>query len=165
MPSIDTITMSSTGQPSAVKASLPIELLPTGLAPIFTHTHPIVLLSAFYLRFPALVADPTATLLNSLAPLAVVQMSYAVICLPATGTSPRPAKKSKPGAKKTNDASSARPLVSFLPAVYLIALLMVLFLYRLRSSPSSSLSSPSPSSQLSKSSSERLSQPTSPKQC
>lgn len=105
--------MSTTSQPSPQKASLPIELLPNGIAPIFSHIHPALLLSAYYLRFPALVADPTATLLNSLVPLALVQMSYAIICLPATGTTPRPAKKSKPGAKKTpTDASSARPLVS-----------------------------------------------------
>jgi phosphatidylinositol glycan class F len=121
MPLIDPVTMSSPGgqasaSASPAKASLPIELLPTSLAPIFAHVHPALLLSAYYLRFPALVADPTATLLNSLAPLAVVQMAYAVICLPVTGgTSARPpARKSKLGgsARKTGDAAaSARPLV------------------------------------------------------
>lgn len=114
MPLIDPVTMSTAGgQASPPKSSLPIELLPTSLAPIFAHVHPALLLSAYYLRFPALVADPTATLLNSLAPLAVVQMAYAVICLPATGTSSaKPAKKPKHGAKKTGDAAgSARPLV------------------------------------------------------
>jgi phosphatidylinositol glycan class F len=115
---VDPVTMSSAGQASPPKASLPIELLPTGLAPIFAHIHPVLLLSAYYLRFPALVADPTTTLLNSLAPLAVVQMTYAVLCLPATGTSPRPAKRAKPGAKKTsgNDTSSTKPLVNLPPA-------------------------------------------------
>lgn len=117
MPLVDPVTMSSTGQPAPPKASLPIELLPTGLAPIFTHIHPVLLLSAYYLRFPALVADPTQTLLNSLAPLAVVQMGYAIICLPATGTNPRPSKKPKLGARKANDTSSASPLVSSPSAV------------------------------------------------
>jgi GPI ethanolamine phosphate transferase 2/3 subunit F len=110
--------MSGTGSPPPQKVSLPIELLPTDLARIVTHVHPALLLSAYYLRFPALVADPTATLLNSLALLAIVQMSYAVICLPATGTSPKPVKKSKPGAKKTSDATSAKPLVRSLLPVY-----------------------------------------------
>lgn len=114
MPLVDPVTMSGTGQPPASKASSPIELLPSSIAPIFSQIHPALLLSAYYLRFPALVADPKATLLNSLAPLAIVQMSYAVICLPATGTGARPPKRTKPGAKKTtNDASSAAPLVSW----------------------------------------------------
>ena len=156
MPLIDPVTMSSTGQPSPSKVSLPIELLPTGLAPIFTHIHPVLLLSAYYLRFPALVADPTSTLLNSLAPLAVVQMSYAVICLPATGTSPRPPKKAKPGSKKTNtnDTSSAKPLVSspcILPKFNYLVTDDAITYSRQLSSPSSSPSSPFPSSRPSKS--------------
>lgn len=110
------VAMSVTAQRPPQKASLPIELLPTDLARIFTHIHPALLLSAYYVRFPALVADPTATLLNSLAPLAVIQIIYAVICLPPTGTSPRPAKKSKASGRKTNDAFSAKALVCFPPS-------------------------------------------------
>jgi hypothetical protein len=111
MPLIEPVTMSSTTSKSPVKISLPVDLLPTDLARIFTHAHPVLLLSAYYLRFPALVTNPTATLLHSLLPLALVQISYAIICLPATGASSKPAKKSKPGVKKTNEASAAKPLV------------------------------------------------------
>jgi phosphatidylinositol glycan class F len=111
--------MSSTSAaPPPQKASSQISLLPTDIARIFTHVHPALVLSAFYLRFPALVADPTAALLNSLVLLAVIQMAFAVVCLPATGSSSasKPSRKSKPGAKKTtsgsSDPSSAKPLVS-----------------------------------------------------
>jgi hypothetical protein len=111
MPLIDSITMSSTSQTLSLESSLPIELLSTDLARIYTHIHPAILLSAYYLRFPALVADPVSTLLNSLLPLAIIQASYAVICLPATGgTSTKQAKKPKPGVKKI-DAPVAQPFV------------------------------------------------------
>jgi phosphatidylinositol glycan class F len=112
MPLIDPITMSTTAQMTPLKASLPIELLPTDLARIFTHVHPTLLLSAYYLRFPALVADPVPTLLNSLLPLAIIQISYAVICLPATGSGTKPAKKPKPGARKA-DTPTTKPFVRF----------------------------------------------------
>jgi phosphatidylinositol glycan class F len=107
--------MSSLAPASPVKPSLPIELLPTDLARIFSHAHPALLLSAYALRFQALVADPTTTLLNTLLPLAVLQTSYAILCLPATGSSTKPAKKPKPGAKKTNDATSSSKFLVALP--------------------------------------------------
>ncbi|KAG9248611.1 GPI biosynthesis protein Pig-F [Calycina marina] len=100
MPLIDPITMSSTAPSPIIKSSHPIELLPTDLARLFTHTHPAILLAAFTLSFPALVVNPVSTLLNSLPPLAIIQASYAVICLPATGTAAKLDKKPKPGAKK-----------------------------------------------------------------
>jgi phosphatidylinositol glycan class F len=111
MPLIDPVTMSTPDQP-AVK-SQPIELLPTDLARIFTNVHPVLLLSAYYLRFPALVADPITTLLQSLPILAVLQIAYAAFCLPPTGsgTSSKPIKKAKPGAKKF-DTSPSKAIVS-----------------------------------------------------
>jgi hypothetical protein len=116
MPLIDPVTMASTSPSKTTvptKTSLPVELLPTDLARIISHAHPVLLLSAYYLRFPALVADPVSTLLNSLLPLAVIQIAYAVICLPAVGSTSKPVKKAKPGtSKKVSEASSARGLVS-----------------------------------------------------
>jgi phosphatidylinositol glycan class F len=107
--------MSSTIPPKAIvpaKLSSPVELLPTDLARIVSQAHPVLLLSAYYLRFPALVADPVPTLLKSLLPLAVIQIVYALICLPAVGSSSKPVKKAKPGAsKKPIDTSSAQVLV------------------------------------------------------
>lgn len=111
MPLIDPVTMSAPDQP--VAKSQPIELLPTDLARIFTNVHPALLLSAYYLRFPALVADPVTTLLQSLPILAILQIAYAIFCLPPTGsgTSSKPIKKAKSGAKKIN-SSPAKAVVS-----------------------------------------------------
>jgi phosphatidylinositol glycan class F len=118
MPLIDPVTMSSAGaQAPPAKPSLPIELLPTDFARIFTQAHPALLLSAYYLRFPALVADPVPTLLNSLLPLAAVQIAYAATCLPAVGSNAKPAKKTKLNAsKKPNDAPTAKAFVNPLPS-------------------------------------------------
>ncbi|KAH8796780.1 GPI biosynthesis protein Pig-F [Hyaloscypha finlandica] len=104
------------------KLSIPVELLPTDLARIVSQAHPVLLLSAYYLRFPALVADPVSTLLNSLLPLAVIQIAYAVICLPAVGMTSKPVKKAKAGErKKTPEASSAKALT----AIYAILLSLI----------------------------------------
>jgi len=111
MPLIDPVTMSAAGQPILAKPSLPIELLPTDLARHFTHAHPAILLAAYTIRFPSLVSDPVPTLLSSLLPLVIIQASYAVICLPATGTATKLIKKAKPGAKKLESQSRA-PVVS-----------------------------------------------------
>jgi hypothetical protein len=118
MPLIDPVTISSAGAqaPPPAKPSLPIELLPTDFARIFSQAHPAILLSAYYLRFPALVADPVPTLLNSLLPLAAVQIIYAATCLPAVGSNAKPAKKTKLNAsKKPNDAPTAKAFVTPLP--------------------------------------------------
>ncbi len=117
MPLIDPVTMSSAGASSQVitlKPSFPIELLPTDLARIFSHVHPAILLSAYYLRFPALVSDPTYTLLNSLLPLAAVQILYAVVCLPSVGSNAKVVKKVKLNApKKSEGVVATRVLVSY----------------------------------------------------
>lgn len=113
MPLIDPVTMSAPDQ-SPIK-SQPVELLPTDLARVLTNVHPVLLLSAYYLRFPALVADPITTLLQLLPILAIFQIVYAAFCLPPTGsgTSSKPVKKAKPGSKKL-DASPSKIIVSSL---------------------------------------------------
>ncbi|KAI9742308.1 MAG: Glycosylphosphatidylinositol (GPI) anchor assembly protein [Claussenomyces sp. TS43310] len=118
MPLIDPVTMSSdsvAAQGQVHKASSPIEVLPTDLARIFTHLHPVLLLSAYYLRFPSLVADPVLTLATGLIPLAIVQTAYCIICLPFAGSTPRAAKKaqkSKGGAaKKSSPAATIFPIL------------------------------------------------------
>ena len=110
MPLVDPITMATPDQSSV--ESQPMELLPTDLARIFTNVQPALLLSAYYLRFPALVADPITTLLQSLPILAVLQIAYATCCLPPTGsgTSSKPVKKAKPG--KKIDTSPSKAIVS-----------------------------------------------------
>ncbi|KAF7874051.1 hypothetical protein EAF04_002723 [Stromatinia cepivora] len=102
MPLIDPITMSGispvSGDTSSKPKSFPIEFLSSNMARIVTHVQPAILLSAYYFRFSALVADPVHTLLHSLLPVALLQVAYAVTCLPAAGSNM--AKKLKPGEKR-----------------------------------------------------------------
>lgn len=94
MPLVDPVTMSAPA-PSATKKSLPIDLLPTDLSRTLAHAHPVLLLAAYYLRFPALVTDPIHTLQHSLLPLAIIQITYVFCCLPHAGSHAKPAKALK----------------------------------------------------------------------
>lgn len=101
MPLIDPITMSGISPVSgdiSKSKSFPTEFLSSDMARIITHIQPAILLSAYYFRFNALVADPVHTLLHSLLPVALLQVVYAVVCLPAAGSNM--AKKLKPGEKR-----------------------------------------------------------------
>jgi GPI ethanolamine phosphate transferase 2/3 subunit F len=97
MPLIDPITMAGISADSKVRPSMPIELLPNDIARVVTHLQPIIYLSSFYLRFPALVADPVPTLLVSLIPLALCQIVYCIVCLPAAGAAAKLPKKAQKG--------------------------------------------------------------------
>lgn len=77
----------------------PIEPLKNDTARLYTHIHPILVLSVYAFKFPALVADPVPTLLSTLAPLAVLQIAFVAVCLPPTGGTPS-LKNKKPGEKK-----------------------------------------------------------------
>ncbi|CZR53100.1 related to GPI-anchor biosynthesis protein PIG-F [Phialocephala subalpina] len=99
-------SLAPSSQPAPTKPSLPIDLLPTNLARLVSQAHPALLLAAYYIRFPALVADPVSTLLQSLLPVAVIQIAYAVTCLPAVGAGAKPvAKKVKLNAPKKGGES------------------------------------------------------------
>jgi GPI ethanolamine phosphate transferase 2/3 subunit F len=114
MPLIDPVTMSDVGRGSGSRASrspVPIELLPTAIAGS-TYASPVVLLSAFYLRFPALVADPVPTLLQALLPVAVCQTAYCLYCLPVTGTNSKVAKK----AQRSKGGAAKKPSDGLLPS-------------------------------------------------
>lgn len=65
----------------------PIRPLDTTAARVFTQIHPVLLLSGYLFQFPRVVADPISALTSSLLPLAVLQVAYTTICLPATGSS------------------------------------------------------------------------------
>ncbi|KAH8599383.1 GPI biosynthesis protein Pig-F [Bisporella sp. PMI_857] len=112
--------MSSSAQPTVIKSSIPIELLPTDLAQLFSHAHPAILLAVYSFRFSSLVSNPVPALLISLIPLALTQIAYAVICLPAIGTNAKLAKKPKSGAKKTE-------LPNISPITIIYALLLSIF--------------------------------------
>ncbi|KAF1357403.1 hypothetical protein EJ07DRAFT_167588 [Lizonia empirigonia] len=80
---------------------MPIELLNTDAAHIYTHIHPILVLSLYAYIFNDLVADPVPTLLSTLLPLAVLQVAFVAVCLPPTsGTSTPQIRKQKQGDKK-----------------------------------------------------------------
>ncbi len=117
MPLIDPITMSNPSKPAAPtstpKPSHPIDLLPNTLARITSQAHPAILLSTYCLLFPSLVSSPVSTLLNSLFPLAVVQVAYAACCLPAVGSNVKVVKKVKLNAPRGKDSAlSTKAFVS-----------------------------------------------------
>ncbi len=99
------IMASATGIPAvpAPKApATPVEPLNTDIARLYTHIHPLVVLSLYAYKFNDLVADPARVLLGTLLPVAVLQIAYVAVCLPPTsGTSSAPQiKKQKTGDKK-----------------------------------------------------------------
>jgi hypothetical protein len=95
-----TIDASATTKPKPSIAP-PIEPLNNDAARLYTHVHPVVILSLYAYKFKAIVADPVPALLGILAPLAILQIAYVAVCLPPTGETPK-VKKSKPGEKKKN---------------------------------------------------------------
>ncbi|KAK2625652.1 hypothetical protein QTJ16_004964 [Diplocarpon rosae] len=124
----------ASAQVITIKSSLPTELLPNDLARIFSQIHPTILLSAYYLRFPALVADPTSTLLRSLLPLAALQILYVALCLPPVGSNAKVVKKVKLNTpKKADGVVATRILTSFIALLFatlsipLLTLLQILF--------------------------------------
>lgn len=77
-----------------------ISVLPTTTAHVYTHIHPILVLTLYYVFFPSLVADPVSTLKKTLAPLAHLQMIYCVVCLPPFAASPNPKAEAPKTPKK-----------------------------------------------------------------
>ena len=79
-----------------IPVSQPISVLPTDIARLYTHLHPIVILTAYYFCFPYLVNDPVQVLSKAIAPLAHLQITYCVVCLPqSSGSSTPPSTSSK----------------------------------------------------------------------
>ena len=112
-----TVTKSSV----APTASAPVDLLDTDVARLLTHLHPIVLLGTYYFGFSALVADPVGILLKSLLPLAVIQIAYVAVCLPAAGTANgSPVKKSGQRKKQTGKGNVASSIVVSNPFVLIL---------------------------------------------
>lgn len=100
--------------------ALPIDILPTDAARFYTHIHPFLVLGVYYIRFNALVADPIPTLLTSLLPLSILQVTYVVTCLPAAKSSlkqsaafrsPKQAQRRKPATSKVEHSPSSRFVV------------------------------------------------------
>ncbi|KAF1958021.1 hypothetical protein CC80DRAFT_491329 [Byssothecium circinans] len=92
------------GAPAAPRApATPITILNNDTAKLYTHLHPILLLSLYAFQFPSIVTDPVPALTSTLIPLSILQIAYVAICLPPTGGSGSAnmqAEKRKPGEKK-----------------------------------------------------------------
>ncbi|KAJ4295032.1 Glycosylphosphatidylinositol (GPI) anchor assembly protein [Kalmusia sp. IMI 367209] len=81
----------------------PIDTLNNDAAHLYTHLHPILVLSLYAYQFRSIVADPIPGLTTTLIPLSILQIAYVAICLPPTGGSGSPAAQAdrrKPGEKK-----------------------------------------------------------------
>lgn len=93
---------------------VPVDNLPTEAARLYTHIHPFLLLGIYYLRFNSLTADPVSTLLTSLVPLGILQISYAVVCLPAAKGSSRKPIAAKPArSEQRKKTSTVQPENAF----------------------------------------------------
>ena len=93
------LTKASKARPPTAPAT-PVDILNNDTARLYTHLHPILLLSLYAFQFKAIVADPVTTLFNTLIPLGILQIAYVAICLPPTGGSSAPVPTLKPGSKK-----------------------------------------------------------------
>ncbi|KAF2189027.1 GPI-anchor biosynthesis protein-like protein [Zopfia rhizophila CBS 207.26] len=96
MSSTTTITKAPKTRPPAA----PINILDNDTAKLYTHIHPILVLSLYAFQFKSIVADPVPALLRTLIPLSVLQIAYVAICLPPTGSNATPVAPPKPGQKK-----------------------------------------------------------------
>lgn len=89
--------------------SRPVSVFASPAAQLYTHIHPVLLLSLFYLAFPALVLDPVSALQRALFPLSILQLFYITLCLPTSARraglltilhkadpKPRPTKRPSP---------------------------------------------------------------------
>jgi phosphatidylinositol glycan class F len=85
-PPANASAQSTTQGPATQPSAPPVSIVPSQLAKAYSFVHPVLLLALLATRFQALVADPVTELLNSLAPLVLLQLIYAIICLPPAGT-------------------------------------------------------------------------------
>ncbi|EHK25551.1 uncharacterized protein TRIVIDRAFT_33055 [Trichoderma virens Gv29-8] len=77
-----------------------------------------VLLGLLAAQFNDLVAEPVLTLQSALPVVAVVQVAYAMLCLPAAGSQQaKAAKKSRPGEKKKAEPAGTSSVTAFLALV------------------------------------------------
>lgn len=127
-----TLTKGASAQPPAPKAAVPVvPLLNSPIAVPTSIAHPLLLAGLFAWRFEALVADPVSTLQTALPVVAVIQATYATLCLPAAGSSgAKASKKPRPGEKKKTFAAPnhiANAVISLLLVAMLTPALHVLF--------------------------------------
>jgi phosphatidylinositol glycan class F len=114
-----------TGSKEEAPLAAPIEVLDTDSARLYTHIHPILVLSLYAISFPAIVANPISGLTYSLPWLLVLQVVYTAICLPPMEGGTASAEKKRPREKKRKPATSAlsvgpKALVSLRKYIYFL---------------------------------------------
>ncbi|UKZ91073.1 uncharacterized protein TrAFT101_006070 [Trichoderma asperellum] len=129
MPLVDPITMSSalvkgsSAQATDTKPKAAIAAVPTfnnALSKGVSFGRVAVLLGLLAAQFNELVAQPALTLQTAVPVVAVVQVAYVVLCLPAAGSQQaKAAKKPRPGEKKKPEAAGTSSLVTALLALVL----------------------------------------------
>ncbi|KAH7049366.1 GPI-anchor biosynthesis protein-like protein [Macrophomina phaseolina] len=121
---------------SPVSSSKPIETLNTDIARIYTHIHPFLVVSIFALQFNGVVADPVPSLFNALIPLSALQVIYAILCLPAAGSSSSKSSgarrkgaggKAEAGVGSKISTAVLSLILSTIAGVPLITIILILF--------------------------------------
>lgn len=104
--------------PAAVEAPKPTPLVQaisthdTSASRLLASARPALLLALLAFRFPDFVEDPVSDLQFGLGAVALLQVTYAVVCLPAAGSqSAKPTKKPRPGERKRHDGSGPNLIV------------------------------------------------------
>ena len=80
------LTTKTASSPSFTPTTPPISLLPDPLAKQYAYLHGPIVLGFYILRFPSLVADPVSTMLDSIPFVALLQLTFCVLCLAPAGT-------------------------------------------------------------------------------
>ncbi|QDS77357.1 hypothetical protein FKW77_005492 [Venturia effusa] len=93
------MSSSAPAQKTEKPRSFPIKHLDSDIAKLYTHIHPILVLSSYFLSFQSIVANPVRSLYILLLPLSILQVAYVVLCLPPAGTA-SPAAGQKAAEKK-----------------------------------------------------------------
>ncbi|KAI2638869.1 GPI biosynthesis protein Pig-F [Hypomontagnella submonticulosa] len=98
-----------------------VRIMESSQAQVVRHLHPVLLASLFLARFSTLVADPVSTMSSAIPVVVVVQVTYAITCLPAAGSQiAKPAKKLRPGEKKKPGSEGTGPNIAVTTLVALI---------------------------------------------
>lgn len=102
-----TSSSSQTQAPVEKPSPPPVNILPSQVAQIYSFAHPALLIGLYAFRFQELVADPVQELLADLPWLALLQVTYLLLCLPPAGTAPI-AESSTSDGKASSRSSSGR---------------------------------------------------------
>jgi len=86
LPSAMNVPGSASQAPIEKPSAPPIKILPSHLAQGYSYVHPVLLLALCAARFQSLVADPVHELFRDLPWLALLQISYVMLCLPPAGS-------------------------------------------------------------------------------